>query len=122
MEILGIFAVACVTDMERSVDWYARLLGRAPDDRPMEGLVQWRSNGAGVQLVRDLEKAGSSLITVVTPEMARARARLAAVSLRLEPDVQGDFGIIAQISDPDGNRVTLAEPPRGMPAHVADRK
>jgi hypothetical protein len=52
MEILGIFAVACVSDMERSVEWYARLIGRAPDDRPMEGLVQWRSsNGAGLQLV-----------------------------------------------------------------------
>ncbi len=115
MEILGIFAVACVTDMERSVEWYARLIGRAPDDRPMDGLVQWRSStGAGVQLVRDPGKAGSSLITIVTPEMARARQQLAAASLQLEPDVQGDFGIVAQTSDPDGNRVTLAEPPKGM--------
>jgi predicted enzyme related to lactoylglutathione lyase len=115
MKIRGIFAVACVADMERSVGWYSRLIGRPPDDRPMEGLVQWRtSDSAGLQLVLDGEKAGSSLVTLVTPEMDAARERLAAASLQLEPDIQGDFGIIAQISDPDGNRLTLAEPPRGM--------
>jgi hypothetical protein len=115
VEILQIFAVACVTDLEQSVEWYTRLMGRAPDDRPMEGLVQWRSrSGAGLQLVLDVEKSGSSLITIVTPEMDRARTRLAAASLQLEPDIRGDFGIIAQISDPDGNRLTLAEPPKGM--------
>lgn len=112
MEILGIFAVACVSDMDRSVEWYTRLVGRAPDDRPMDGLVQWRSNGAGLQLVLDAEKSGRSLITIVTPEVALARRRLAAASLQLEPDIQGDFGILAQISDPDGNRLTLAERPR----------
>ncbi len=115
MEMVGIFAVACVTDMERSVAWYARLMGPAPDDRPMEGLVQWRSaSGAGLQLVLEVEKSGSSLITIVTREMDLVRAQLAAATLQLEPNIQGDFGIIAQISDPDGNRVTLAEPPQGM--------
>lgn len=113
MEIVGIFAVACVRDMERSVDWYTRLLGRGPDDRPMEGLVQWRSSdGAGLQLVLDEEKSGTSLITIVTPELTIARTQLAARSLTLEPDIQGDFGLLAQIDDPDGNRLTLAEPPR----------
>lgn len=115
MEILGMFAVACVSDMKRSEEWYARLIGRAPDDRPMEGLVQWRtSDGAGLQLVLDVEKSGSSLITIVTPAIDRARKRLVAASLQLEPEIHGDFGMIAQISDPDGNRLTLAEPPQGM--------
>lgn len=111
MDISRIFAVACVADMERSVEWYARLIGRAPDDRPMDGLVQWRDQGsAGLQLVQDPARAGSSLVTIVTPDMDLARRRLAAASLELEPDVQGDFGVLAQISDPDGNRLTLAGP------------
>lgn len=115
MEIVGLFAVACVNDLEQSVEWYTRLMGRGPDDRPMAGLVQWRSsNGAGLQLVLDADKSGSSLITIVTPEMGRAREQLAAASLHPEPDIRGDFGILAQISDPDGNRVTLAERPTGM--------
>jgi hypothetical protein len=65
-------------------------------------------------LVLDAEKAGASLMTIVTPSMARAREELASANLELEPDMRGDFGIVAQISDPDGNRITLAEPPKGM--------
>jgi catechol 2,3-dioxygenase-like lactoylglutathione lyase family enzyme len=115
MEIQGLFAVACVSDMERSVKWYAGLIGREPDDRPMDGLVQWReTNSAGLQLVLDVEKAGASLVTIVTPNMDRAREALSVANLELEPDVQGDFQVIAEISDPDGNRITLAEPPKGM--------
>ena len=93
MEIVGLFAVACVSDLEQSVEWYTRLIGRGPDDRPMEGLVQWRSShGAGLQLVLDADKSSRSLITIVTPEMDRAREQLAAASLQLGPDVRGDFG------------------------------
>lgn len=51
MKIQTIFAVVCVSGMDRSEDWYSRLLGRGPDARPMDGLVQWPSNqGAGLQL------------------------------------------------------------------------
>lgn len=54
MKIQGLFAVVCVSDMQRSTAWYSRLFGRDPDDRPMDGLVQWRDlAGAGLQLVLD---------------------------------------------------------------------
>lgn len=115
MDVTGIFAVACVSDMERSVRWYTKLMGRAPDDRPMDTLVQWRNPGAGgVQLFLDAGRAGRSLITIVTPLMAKARAGLDAAGVKLGPDVSGDWGIIAQVDDPDGNRLTLAEPPKGF--------
>lgn len=115
MDVMGIFAVSCVSDMERSVEWYTKLMGRAPDDRPMDTLVQWRNPGAGgVQLMLDAERAGRSLITIVTPLMAEARAGLEAAGLKLGPDVAGDWGIVAQVDDPDGNRVTLAAPPKGF--------
>lgn len=115
MDVMGIFAVACVSDMERSVAWYSKLIGREPDDRPMDTLVQWRNPGAGgVQLFLDAARAGRSLITIVTPLMAKARAGLDAAGVKLGPDVAGDWGIIAQVDDPDGNRLTLAEPPKGF--------
>ncbi len=111
----SILAVACVRDMARSVDWYSRFIGREPDDRPMDGLVQWRlGDGAGLQLVRDVDKAGSSMVTVVVPDMPTTRERLTRASLDLGPDMQGDHGVIAQLDDPDGNRLTLAEPVVGM--------
>ena len=79
----------------------------------MDGLVEWHDlGGAGIQLVLDAEKAGASGITIATPKMSHAREELGSVEFELEPDIQGDFGIIAQISDPDGNRITLAEAPK----------
>ena len=116
MNIQGLFAAASVADMERAEAFYTALLGRGPDDRPMDSLIQWRPlDGAGIQLFHDADKAGNSSMTIVTPDMAAARSELASNGLELEDDVQGDFGVIAQISDPDGNRITLAEPPRDMP-------
>ena len=113
MEIQGLYAVASVSDMDRSEAFYAALLGREPDDRPMDGLIQWRAIGtaAGIQVSLDAEKAGHSVITLVTPEMDAARRDIEGGGLDLGEDIQGDFGVLAQIDDPDGNRLTLAEPP-----------
>ncbi|MGF1473038.1 MAG: VOC family protein [Rubrobacteraceae bacterium] len=114
MIIQELYAVANVADLDEGEAFYTRLFGRGPDDRPMDGLIQWRQETFGVQLARDEAKAGRSAITIVTPSMAEARNQLADRGLELEPDIQGDYGIIAQISDPAGNRITLAEPPRGI--------
>ncbi len=112
MKIQGLFAIANVADMDKGEAFYTKLLGRAPDDRPMDGLIQWRQNYFGIQLFRDAEKAGRSRMTIVTPDMADTRAQLASRGLELEADIEGDFGKIAQIYDPEGNQITLAEPPR----------
>ncbi len=115
MEVQELFAVACVSNMERSVEWYTGLIGREPDDRPMDGLVQWRNlGGAGLQLVLDAERAGRSLVTIVTPKMDDSRSELSSHNLELGPDIRGDYAVIAQIRDPDGNEITLTEPPEGM--------
>lgn len=110
MEIEGLFAVIATADMERSEAFYTALVGRGPDDRPMDGLIQWRDLPNHLQVVQDAEKAGASMATIVTPDMAAARKALQDAGLSLGQDIQGDFGIIAQIDDPDGNRLTLAEP------------
>lgn len=115
MEIQGLFAVASVSEMERGEAFYTALVGRPPDDRPMDGLIQWRGIGtAGIQVALDPTKAGHNGITIVTPDMSAARRDLEAACLDLGDDIQGDFGILAQIDDPDGNRLNLAEPPKGM--------
>lgn len=114
MRVHRLFAVVCVSDLERSVEWYGRLFGRDADARPMDGLAEWHhGEGSGLQLVQDAEKAGRSLLTVVTPSLLGARRDLSARRLDLGPSLEGDFGVLAQMSDPDGNRITVAEPPRG---------
>jgi hypothetical protein len=62
----------------------------------------------------DADRAGQSNMTIVVPNMSVARGELRERGLDLGDNIQGDFGIIAQIDDPDGNRITLAEPPHGL--------
>ncbi|MGD9739219.1 MAG: VOC family protein [Bauldia sp.] len=112
MQIQGMFAVASVSDIEAAIDWYSKLMGRAPDQRPMDDLAQWMDGTTGLQLRTDAWNAGHSLVTIVTPDIAAARRALEAEALELGPESRGDYGAVAEITDPDGNRLTLAEPPR----------
>ena len=116
MKIEEMYAVAVVSEMGRSETFYTALLGRGPDDRPMDGLIQWRSvvGRAGLQVVFDRERSGQGNMTIVVSDMASARSEMAGRGLRLGDDIQGDYGVIAQIEDPDGNRLTLSEPPSGL--------
>lgn len=115
INVQGVYACASVHDFEASVRWYSKLMGRAPDDQPMAGMAQWRNMGtAGVQLWEDARHAGHSRMTIVVPVMTVERARLDAAGVLLGPDVSGDFGVVAELADPEGNRITLAEPPKGF--------
>lgn len=113
MNIMGVFAAAQVSDMARAEAFYMKLIGRAPDHRPMSTLTQWVGvAGAGVQLFLDAAHAGHSRMTFVTPDIDAARGDLTAAGLSLGEAFRGDFGAVAQIDDPDGNVITLAEPPK----------
>ncbi len=115
MSIQGIYACIAVSDFTAGVDFYIRLMGREPDDRPMPNMVQWR-RGGGLQIWHDPARAGHSRTTIVVPVMATERQRLEGTGMTLGPDVAGDWGIVVQLADPDGNQITLAEPPKGFAA------
>ncbi|HEY4252557.1 MAG TPA: hypothetical protein VGM87_15195 [Roseomonas sp.] len=79
----------------------------------MPGLIQWRDvAGANIQVFTNGANAGSSMCTIVVPGMDAARASLKLAGLALSGERMGDFGRIAKLTDPDGNQITLAEPPR----------
>ena len=112
MRIQAIYAAIATAKMDVAEHFYTELFGRAPDDRPMDGLIQWRDvAGANVQIFRDQEHAGSGRMTIVVPNMDEARKSLEGIGAALADESQGDYGKIAQLADPDGNRLTLAEPP-----------
>ncbi|WP_246709915.1 VOC family protein [Rhizobium laguerreae] len=112
MEIQGIYAALATTSIEEAERFYTRLFGREPDDRPMDGLIQWRNvAGANIQIFHNRENAGTGRLTIVVPEMDKARRSLEEMSVDLTDESKGDYGRIAQFADPDGNRITLAEPP-----------
>ncbi|MDF0700452.1 VOC family protein [Rhizobium sp. MC63] len=112
MQIQGIYAALATASMDIAEKFYTQLFDRKPDDRPMNGLIQWRDvAGANVQIFHDKENAGSGRLTIVVPKMDKARKSLEEIGVKLTGESEGDYGRIAQIADPDGNRITLAEPP-----------
>lgn len=116
MKIQGLYAAIAATDMQASEAFYTELFGRGPDDRPMDGLIQWRGvAGANIQVFLNAKNAGASMATIVVPDMDEARADLAKAGLALSPAQRGDYGRIAHILDPAGNQITLAEPPSRQP-------
>lgn len=111
MDIQFLYAAMRVKDIASAAAFYARVLGREPDDRPMDTLVQWRYDHAGIQLFADADKAGGGTMTLVIPDMEAAKALLATQDIDIGPISQGDYGRIARFKDPDGNDIVLAEPP-----------
>ena len=113
MDIQGLYAAVNVDDLRRSEDFYSKLIGRQPDDRPIDNMVQWRGIGsAGVQLFAEPDRAGHGVMTIVTPDIEATKSSLADHGIELGDIRRGEFGAIAQLDDPDGNRINLAEPPK----------
>lgn len=112
MNLQKIYASLLTGDLAAAEDWYSRVLGRAPDNRPMPTLVQWElTNGAGLALSTDGEIAGRGVVFIYVESVATERRRLEGLGIYLGADIEGDYSTLAQVRDPDGNMLTLATSP-----------
>jgi predicted enzyme related to lactoylglutathione lyase len=116
MKVDYVYAAVYVRDIELSESFYSKVLGRAPDDKPMDTLIQWRGfSKAGIQLFKDASKSGNSLMTLVVADVEKVKSSLYEMGIQADQTQQGSFGKIARLSDPDGNVIVLAEPPKASP-------
>jgi catechol 2,3-dioxygenase-like lactoylglutathione lyase family enzyme len=112
MKLQKIYTALLTSDLAAAEEWYTKLLGRAPDYRPMNTLVQWELfDHGGVALSADDDIAGSGVMFLVVDDVAAERRRLKGLGIVLGDDIEGDYSTLAQVRDPDGNLVTLATPP-----------
>jgi len=100
-------------DVERARDWYADILGRAPDIAPAPNVYEWRlAPGAWLQLgAREAPVAAngeSAIVRIGVAEIDTARAELAAAGARLD-EVERIPGVIAfcDVEDPFGNVLSI---------------
>lgn len=101
-----------VADLDAAADWYTKLLGREPDHRPMDKLVQWElSDEGGLMVSTSEEIAGKGVMFLYVDDLEAERRRLHEQGIELGDDNEGDYSTLAQVRDPDGNLVTLASPP-----------
>jgi catechol 2,3-dioxygenase-like lactoylglutathione lyase family enzyme len=110
MPISNALAGVAVSDLERSIDWYRKLLGREPDRRPMANDAEYGFEAGGwMQLFVDKERAGRSSVTLVVDDIdAQIEALRGAGIDAGEPD-RSDFADIVIIHDPDSNQIVLAQ-------------
>ena len=108
MTFTSVLAQATVTDLGAAEPWYTALLDRGPDARPMDGLLEWRvSDGGGVQVWVEPERAGRSTVLLATDDLDAVAARLAASGTATRGIEQGGGARVLRLTDPDGNRVVL---------------
>lgn len=99
-------------DLKAAEDWYTRLFGRGPDNRPMPTLTQWEFRDfGGIGVCSDAEIAARGAVFLIVEDIAAERSRLRDLGIRLGDDIPGDYSTLAQVHDPDGNLITLASPP-----------
>jgi catechol 2,3-dioxygenase-like lactoylglutathione lyase family enzyme len=107
-----VYTALLTSDLAAAESWYTKVLGRAPDNRPMDTLVQWELfDQGGVALSTDDQIAGKGVIFLVVDDVAAERRRLQGLGIALGDDIEGDYSTLAQVRDPDGNLLTLATPP-----------
>lgn len=112
MKLQGIYASLRAVDLAAAESWYTKLLGRRPDHRPMDTLVQWELfDQGGLMLSSSDEIAAPSAVFFYVADLAAERRRLQGLGIALGDDIPGDYSTLAQVRDPDGNLVTLATPP-----------
>ena len=112
MNLQKIYTALLTADLAAAERWYTKLLGRGPDYRPMDTLLQWELfDQGGVALSTDNEIAGRGVMFLVVDDVETERRRLKRLGIMLGDDIVGDYSTLAQVRDPDGNLITLATPP-----------
>jgi catechol 2,3-dioxygenase-like lactoylglutathione lyase family enzyme len=112
MNLQKSYTMLRTADLAAAEGWYTKLLGRGPDTRPMDTLVQWELfEQGGLGLSTDELISGRGVMFLVVDDVAAERRRLQALGIVLGDDIEGDYSTLAQVRDPDGNLLTLATPP-----------
>lgn len=114
MSIDTALATAVVTDLEQAKEFYTRLLGRSLDLEPMPTLAQWDfSPAGGLQVVESAEHAGHAMVTLLVSDFDATIRDLRDRGITVGEIVDGVVSRLTQVSDPDGNVITLTEAPAG---------
>ena len=112
MKLQKFYAVLSTEDIDAAEAWYSKLLGRAPDFRPMNTMVQWElSDQGGLAISSDELIASTGALFLIVDDVEIERRRLDGLGIEIGDDLEGNYSTLAQVADPDGNLITLATPP-----------
>lgn len=108
MTYTSVLAQSTVSDLSAAERWYTTLLGRVPDARPMDGLLEWHiPNGGGLQVWAEPERAGHSTVLLATGDLDATADRLAGAGIATAGVEPGGGARVLRLTDADGNRVVI---------------
>jgi predicted enzyme related to lactoylglutathione lyase len=110
MSIKNAIASVAVKDMNTAIEWYAQLLGKPPDSRPMPEVAEWKfERGGWLQVYQLPERAGSGSFTLAVSNIDEHVGQLTSLGVDTSQRSSGKKVRTLMIADPDGNHVALAE-------------
>ena len=113
MAVTYVFAGIPVADRDAAAGWYERLVGRPPDLIPNDDEAAWRLTETGwIYVIADAGRAGSALNTLLVDDLDGFLAGLGERDVVAGPvQVIGDGVRVTVVTDPDGNRLQVGQPP-----------
>jgi catechol 2,3-dioxygenase-like lactoylglutathione lyase family enzyme len=112
---VDLYSVMCVRDRTKAVVWFEAFFGRPADEVIGEEYL-WQVGENAWVVVDDrymrAERVGGAMITLGVTGLDDILARLAAHGIAHEPvETYGNGVRHVVVLDPDGNSLSLAEPP-----------
>jgi catechol-2,3-dioxygenase len=108
MTITRVLAAATVSDLAVAEDWYSRLFGRAPDARPMDGLLEWHlADTFGIQVWTDPDRAGHSSMVLDESDLDALVTHLDKAKITHDGPQNATSSRILLLTDPDGNHIVF---------------
>ncbi len=115
MNFKNALAAVAVDDIEAAVAWYKSLIGRPPDNRPMDGVASWQfREGGWLEVFEEKERAGKGTMIFAVVSLETQLEDLANRQVAFERIDHAQLGEIAVVWDPDGNRLVFAGPLTGV--------
>ncbi|MGH2442655.1 MAG: VOC family protein [Chloroflexota bacterium] len=111
MNINYVFAGLVVSNRDQAVDWYQRLLGRAPTFLPNDAEAVWQlTSSSSVYLLADAQHAGQGVLTVLVEHLETTLEQIGARGITAGPiETIPDAGRKSVVTDPDGNAIAIIE-------------
>jgi catechol 2,3-dioxygenase-like lactoylglutathione lyase family enzyme len=108
-----VFAGLPVSDLDAARAWYERLTGAPPFMQPNDDEYVWQlEEHSWIYVVRDAQRAGNGLLTVLVDDLDDQIAELAERGLTTDPtETMGNGVRTAEIRDPAGNLIKFGQPP-----------
>jgi len=107
-----LFAGVPVSNLDASIDWYARFFRRPPDMRAGKEILWEVDEHATLFIEPNAARAGAGRITFAVAGLDALLERLAAQCIEHEPIETYSNGVRhVNVPDPDGNAIAFAEPP-----------